>query len=79
MKAAVLTRYGAKLAIRRQDIPKLSADEVLLRMKYSPVNPSDLYFLKGIYGDKKTLPVIPGFEGLFIVIRGWSSRRLWKR
>lgn len=72
MEVAILKRYGARLILKMKEIPKLEPDEVLMKMLYSPVNPSDLYFLKGIYGDKKTLPVIPGFEGFLEVTRSWS-------
>lgn len=63
MEIALLKRYGARLSLKLIDIPKLAPGEVLLKMIYSPVNPSDLYFLKGLYGEKKVLPVVPGFEG----------------
>lgn len=39
-------------------------------MLKAPVNPADMYFMKGIYGDKKKLPCIPGFEGVGEVIEG---------
>ena len=32
-------------------------------MSYAPVNPSDIYFSKGVYGIRKNLPTIIGFEG----------------
>lgn len=63
MRAAVIKRYGARMAIEQKSLPQLQSDEVLLKMLYSPVNPSDLYFVKGLYGDKKPLPVVGGFEG----------------
>lgn len=36
-------------------------------MLASPVNPSDLMFIRGIYGQTPQLPQIPGFEGVGIV------------
>lgn len=78
MRAAVLKRYGARMIIENRDLPKLQPDEVLLKMMYSPVNPSDLYFLKGVYGDKKPLPIVGGFEGKRSLNRCWYHRRLRK-
>jgi NADPH:quinone reductase-like Zn-dependent oxidoreductase len=34
----------------------------------APVNPSDLMFVRGTYGIRKTLPTIPGFEGSGTVV-----------
>jgi hypothetical protein len=80
MKAAVIKRYGARLILEARPLPKPQAGEVLLQMLYSPVNPSDYYFLKGVYGDRKPLPVVGGFEGRRAKTRGWKSpglRRPW--
>ncbi|MEZ6045118.1 MAG: alcohol dehydrogenase catalytic domain-containing protein [Planctomycetaceae bacterium] len=41
--------------------------EVLVRLLYSPINPSDLMFIRGAYGIKPELPATPGFEGVGIV------------
>ena len=41
--------------------------EVLVRMLASPINPSDMMFVQGIYGSKPQLPQTPGFEGVGIV------------
>jgi NADPH:quinone reductase-like Zn-dependent oxidoreductase len=32
-------------------------------MMAAPINPSDVYYSKGIYGYRKPLPSIIGFEG----------------
>lgn len=32
-------------------------------MKHAPINPSDIYYAKGVYGIKKSLPTVIGFEG----------------
>ncbi len=48
------------------DIPtpqNLKKGEVLVKMAYSPINPSDLAFLTGGYGVQRPLPTVPGFEG----------------
>jgi len=50
---------------RPQPVP--AAGEVLVRMLASPVNPSDLMFVQGVYGTQPQLPQTPGFEGVGIV------------
>lgn len=41
--------------------------QVRVRMLASPINPSDLMFVKGVYGKQPKLPQIPGFEGVGVV------------
>lgn len=40
----------------------LDAGDVRVKIAASPLNPSDLSFLQGMYGVRKALPVVPGFE-----------------
>lgn len=49
-------------------LPALQPGEVLIRIKATPVNPSDLMFVRGMYGVKKALPVVPGFEASGTVV-----------
>ncbi len=49
------------------DQPSPKYGEVLVRMLASPVNPSDLMFVRGVYGVEPHLPQSPGFEGVGIV------------
>jgi NADPH:quinone reductase-like Zn-dependent oxidoreductase len=51
-------------------------------MTASPINPSDLASLQGLYGVQKALPMVPGIEGCGTVVRTGSSlvaRRLLGR
>lgn len=41
--------------------------QLLVQVKYAPMNPSDFYFTKNFYYDKKPFPCIPGFEGFGVV------------
>lgn len=69
--AAAITKYNdedpsASLQIVQVDIPaELQEGEVLVRLKLRPINPSDMFCMRGRYGgftpDK--LPAIPGLEG----------------
>lgn len=47
--------------------PTLKPEQVLVKMNYAPINPSDLNFINGLYGYKKELPVVPGWEGSGII------------
>ena len=65
MRALELRAYDGRpesLAVVEKSVPRPRAGEVLVRISASPVNPSDLAFLQGLYGVKKDLPVVPGFE-----------------
>lgn len=41
--------------------------DVLVRMLASPINPSDMMFVRGVYGVQPQLPQVPGFEGVGVV------------
>lgn len=65
MRALELSSYDKpleNLAVVEKSVPRPRAGQVLVRIAASPVNPSDLAFLRGLYGVKKSLPVVPGFE-----------------
>lgn len=82
MQAAVLHAYdGApdSLRIETRPVPKPERGQVLVKMRAAPINPSDLMFLKGLYGVQKPLPVVPGWEGMGRVVAtgdDWLSRQL---
>ncbi len=44
-------------------LPKPETQQVLVKVEASPVNPSDIAFLRGGYNIVKPMPAIPGFEG----------------
>jgi NADPH:quinone reductase-like Zn-dependent oxidoreductase len=45
------------------------AGEVLLRVLYSPINPSDLHMIRGRYGYQPLLPASPGGEGVGVILK----------
>ena len=49
-------------------LPPLRAGQVLIRVALSPVNPSDLFFVQGGYGQPRTAGAPAGFEGCGTVI-----------
>lgn len=82
MRALELQAYDGRaesLAVVEKALPRPARGEVLVRISASPVNPSDLAFLHGLYGIKKALPVVPGFEASGHVIEaggGFLARSL---
>jgi len=71
MRAVELHAYDGKLEsvrVAQVPVPRPGPGEVLVRVFASPINPSDLLFLRGLYGFKKPLPALPGFEGSGTVV-----------
>ena len=62
---------GGDIELKSVPIPEAGENEVLIKVDSSPINPSDLGFLKGVYGDETTRvkpPSILGFEGSGTVV-----------
>ena len=71
MRAVQLLAYDGKpesLVVSRIPVPRPGPGQVLVRVAASPINPSDVAFIRGLYGFKKLLPAIPGFEGSGTVV-----------
>ena len=49
------------------DASKIGANEVILKFLASPINPSDLNMVEGVYGVKPKLPAVGGNEGVAVV------------
>jgi NADPH:quinone reductase len=77
MRAVQLTNYdGRPESITFTDnlpVPSPGPGQVLVKVAASPINPSDLAFLMGMYGFKKPLPCVPGFEGSGTVVATGSG------
>lgn len=66
MKAVTILKYDEtepSLELREKEIPTPKENEVRIKIHASPINPSDLMFIRGLYGFKKKAPVSAGFEG----------------
>lgn len=68
MMALVQEGAGQKPVWKEVEIPQPQKGEVLVKMAYSIINPSDINLLKGIYAEKPSYPTIPGIEGSGIVV-----------
>ena len=81
MQALELNDYQGVAALRlvEKPVPEPQPGQLLVKMHAAPINPSDLLFLSGRYGQRKALPVVPGFEGSGVVVAAGSPllRRLY--
>jgi NADPH:quinone reductase-like Zn-dependent oxidoreductase len=71
MRAVQVRAYDGKpesISVVQIPVPRPAAGEVLVRVAAAPINPSDVAFINGMYGVKKPLPAIPGFEGSGTVV-----------
>lgn len=69
MRAVIQEKPGDALYVEDIPIPEPGPGEVLVKMNYAPVNPSDLSLLQGTFASKPDYPIIPGIEGSGIVIK----------
>jgi NADPH:quinone reductase-like Zn-dependent oxidoreductase len=81
MTAVILDSYNGADALRvvQRPVPRPGPNEVLVKIAASPINPSDLMFLQGVYGFKKPTPTVPGFEGSGTVVAVGGSTGLMGR
>lgn len=70
MKSVQFDQFGeptSVLQVRDVEPPQPKPGELLVRMLLSPVNPSDLMTVRGVYGKQPQLPCTPGYEGVGVV------------
>lgn len=70
MKALVFDQAGAAesvLSLREIPRPVPGPGELVVRMMASPINPSDLFFIRGTYRFKPRFPQTAGLEGAGII------------
>jgi NADPH:quinone reductase-like Zn-dependent oxidoreductase len=63
-----LTDLARHVTAREIDVPQPGEGEVLVRVKFAPVNPSDVMFIKGMYGRPRVEGAPAGFEGMGQVV-----------
>lgn len=69
-KVVQLSSYdgAAALSLVEKDVPQPTGKELLIKVLAAPINPSDVMFTRGLYGLKKPLPTVPGFEASGVVV-----------
>lgn len=81
MQALVFDRFGEPgevLQLREVPVPKPEHGQVRVRMIASPINPSDLLLIRGVYGRRVQPPAVPGFEGVGIVEESGGGFLGWR-
>ena len=75
MQAIIFQRFGNPaevLTLEDVPVPEPQRDQVRVRMLSSPINPSDLMYVRGDYSVRPELPATPGFEGGNILPTEWT-------
>ncbi|MBN1132385.1 MAG: zinc-binding dehydrogenase [Bacteroidales bacterium] len=69
-KMSAVRQYseGGALTVESVPVPTPGPGEVLVKIAAAPLNPSDLSYIKGLYGTPEQFPVTPGFEGSGTVV-----------
>ncbi|MBI3311573.1 MAG: zinc-dependent alcohol dehydrogenase family protein [Serratia liquefaciens] len=65
------SRFGSPeqvISLEDSGIPMLQPNQLLLRMRYAPINPSDLIPIHGQYAHRIALPQVPGYEGVGVSV-----------
>jgi NADPH:quinone reductase len=73
MRAVLIKEFGSIPAVGEAPVTAPGPGQVLVRVAAAPINPSDLAFMKGGYGNPKEFPLIPGFEGSGTVVSAGSG------
>lgn len=60
-------RPGSVLQCETLELPPLGEGQVRVKMIAAPINPADLNYIEGTYGDRPALPAVPGMEGHGVV------------
>ncbi|MFS0785419.1 zinc-dependent alcohol dehydrogenase family protein [Shouchella sp. 1P09AA] len=69
-RCVVYRKFGdpqSVLTVERRNLTPVTEEEVLIRMKLMPINPSDLIPIRGAYAHRTTLPAVPGYEGVGVI------------
>ena len=73
---------GGKFQIEDIAIPTPGKGQVLVKVECAPINPSDTYFLRGLYnifGDAQVnYPLVGGWEGAGTVIASGGGFMAWR-
>ena len=80
MKAITVRQFGAPEVLKLEEVADLepSANQILVRVKASGINPVDTYIRAGLHAQKPNLPFTPGKDAAGIVEKVGSSIKKFK-
>jgi NADPH:quinone reductase-like Zn-dependent oxidoreductase len=79
MRKIIFEQYGKPadiLKVHQVEMPSITADEVLIKVTASPINPSDIMFVQNLYGIRPQLPSPAGFEGVGTIVEAGTNTKL---
>lgn len=73
---------GGEWKIEKCPVPQPGPGQVLIKVECAPINPSDCYFLQGMYDGidpgKIKYPFTPGWEGSGTVVQSGGGMMAWR-
>ena len=83
MMWAVTCPKSGVVQVKKVPIPRPESGQVLIKVEACPINPSDLFFMKGSYDEGKIFdihyPNAPGWEGSGTVVSSGGGVMGWLR
>src|SRR6516225_12417587 len=76
IKAIVYETHGKPeevLQIKTEPWPEPAADEAVVEMRATPINPADINAIEGKYPGRREVPAVPGFEGAGVIVSAGSG------
>lgn len=73
MNSVVITNQNGKFGFDQVPIPQPGPKQLLIKVDSCVLNPSDILFMKGLYGIKLKLPFTPGWEGSGTIVEVGSD------
>ena len=79
MNALQLSAYNGldALEVVQKPVPRPQQGQILVKVEAAAINPSDLMFIRNLYGFSKPLPTVPGFEASGVVMAGEGAYGRW--
>ncbi len=63
----------------RIEVPQPTGSQVLIKVSLASINPSDVMFVKGMYGQPRKQGRPAGFEGVGVVAAAGGATTGWRR
>lgn len=81
---AIQIREDGSWGVDRVKVPRPGPGQVLVKVECAPINPSDIYFMAGMYnkvaadGPNIQYPITPGWEGAGVVVENGGGLMGWR-